>query len=44
MNDPAEDNSVFETRIDRSERSYGAITAGVIALVFLAFVFHAATG
>ena len=41
--DPAADHTVKEDKVHIEERGYGAIVAGAIALVFLAFVVHAAT-
>jgi hypothetical protein len=43
MNDPANDHTVKETAVHQEERSYGAVVAGVVAVVFLGFVVHAAT-
>jgi hypothetical protein len=41
--DPAADHTLTETHVSSEDRGYGAIVAGVIALVFLGFVVHAAT-
>jgi hypothetical protein len=41
--DPAADHTVKEVKVHTEESGYGAIVAGAIALVFLAFVAHAAT-
>ena len=41
--DPAADHTVKEVEVHAEESGYGAIVAGAIALVFLAFVVHAAT-
>ncbi len=41
--DPAADHTVKESNVHTEERGYGAIVAGAVALVFLAFVVHAAT-
>jgi hypothetical protein len=41
--DPAPDHTVKEAKVHTEESGYGAIVAGAIALVFLAFVAHAAT-
>ena len=39
----AADHPLKEASVHSEERAYGAIVAGVIALVFLGFVVHAAT-
>lgn len=41
--DPAADHTLKEAPVHSEERAYGAIVAGVIALLFLGFVVHAAT-
>jgi hypothetical protein len=41
--DPAVDHTVKESNVHTEERGYGAIVAGAVAPVFLAFVVHAAT-
>ncbi|UGV27005.1 hypothetical protein E0H22_15690 [Rhodopseudomonas boonkerdii] len=41
--DPAADHTPKEAPVHSEERAYGAIVAGVIALLFLGFVVHAAT-
>jgi hypothetical protein len=41
--DPTADHTLTEARVHSEERGYGAIVAGVIALLFLGFVVHAAT-
>lgn len=39
----AADHPLKEASVHSEERAYGAIVAGVVALVFLGFVVHAAT-
>ncbi|QDM14779.1 hypothetical protein FNL55_01545 [Tardiphaga sp. vice352] len=41
--DPAIDHTVNEANVRTEDSAYGAIVTGAIALVFLAFVVHAAT-
>lgn len=41
--DPAADHTIKESNVQTEDRGYGAIVAGAIALIFLAFVVHAAT-
>jgi hypothetical protein len=41
--DAAADHTLKEASVPSEERGYGAIVAGVIALIFLGFVVHAAT-
>jgi hypothetical protein len=41
--DPAADHTLKDATVPNEERAYGAIVAGVIALLFLGFVVHAAT-
>lgn len=41
--DPTADHTLTEAHVHSEERGYGAIVAGVIALLFLGFVVHAAT-
>ncbi|WP_398468967.1 hypothetical protein [Tardiphaga sp.] len=41
--DPTSDHTLKEAPVHSEERSYGAIVAGVVALLFLGFVVHAAT-
>jgi hypothetical protein len=41
--DPAADHTLKDATVHSEERGYGAIVAGVIALLFLGFVVHAAT-
>lgn len=41
--DPTADHTLKEASTHSEERGYGAIVAGVIALLFLGFVVHAAT-
>lgn len=41
--DPVADHTLKEAPVHSEERGYGAIVAGIIALVFLGFVIHAAT-
>lgn len=41
--DPAADHTLKEAPVHSEDRGYGAIVAGVIAVLFLGFVVHAAT-
>jgi hypothetical protein len=41
--DPTADHTLKEASVHSEERGYGAIVAGVIAVLFLGFVVHAAT-
>lgn len=41
--DPVADHTLKEAPVLTQDRGYGAIVAGVIALLFLGFVVHAAT-
>lgn len=41
--DPVADHTLKEAPVHSEERGYGAIVAGVISLLFLGFVVHAAT-
>lgn len=41
--DPVADHTLTEAHVYSEERGYGAIVAGVIALLFLGFVVYAAT-
>lgn len=41
--DAAADHTLKEASVSSEERSYGAIVAAAVALVFIGFVVHAAT-